>query len=200
MIRRPPRFTLFPYTTLFRSQERPTSADAMAEKKGIHQRIWQAGEFDDRYEMRTCNLPERRLGKVFTPEDLPAGDGPPVGAEACGEVADSPWRGPLSHSADEDDDGAQVDLGPEEAHRRRRRSLPAAVAIAAEAQSEAQWLGKLDGGAARLSGVVGRVQVSAARTRFLAGFLCEILINGQEERPEPGGPRQIVIHGRVLRG
>ena len=44
------------------------------------------------------------------------------------------------------------------------------------------------------------MQASATRTRFLAGFLCEILVDRQKERPEPGGPRQIVIHGRVLRG
>jgi hypothetical protein len=43
------------------------------------------------------------------------------------------------------------------------------------------------------------MQASAASTRFLAGFLCEILVDRPKERPEPGSPRQIVIHGRVLR-
>ena len=42
------------------------------------------------------------------------------------------------------------------------------------------------------------MQASTARTSFLAGGLCEVLVNCKKERPEPGGVRQIVIHGRVL--
>jgi hypothetical protein len=87
----------------------------------------------------------------------------------------------------------------EEAHRRRCDSLPAAITIEAEADSQAFLLGYLDGSAAWLAKVVGGVQASATRARFLPSFLCEILINGQKKRPEPGGPRQIVIYGRVLR-
>src|SRR5580704_14088515 len=41
--------------------------------------------------------------------------------------------------------------------------------------------------------------MSATGARLLAGFRCEILVDRQKERPEPGGPRQIMIHGRVLR-
>ena len=44
--------------------------------------------------------------------------------------------GPLPHGADQDDDGTQVDLWPEESHRRRCDSLSAAIAVAAEAQPE----------------------------------------------------------------
>src|SRR5271157_1459418 len=84
----------------------------MAEKEGIHQRIWQADDFDSRYKMGTGDLPERCLRKVFAPEDLPASDGPTVGAEARGKLADSPWRGPLPHGADEDDDGVTLFLQP----------------------------------------------------------------------------------------
>ena len=43
------------------------------------------------------------------------------------------------------------------------------------------------------------MQASAARTGFLAGSLREVLVDCKKERPEPGGARQIVIHGRVLR-
>src|SRR2546426_5478715 len=35
MIRRPPRSTLFPYTTLFRSNRMPSNADEMARPAGI---------------------------------------------------------------------------------------------------------------------------------------------------------------------
>jgi hypothetical protein len=48
---------------------------------------------------------------------------------------------------------------------------------------------QLDAGAARLPQVVGAVQASATGTRFLAGFLREIVIDGQKERPEPGSPQ-----------
>src|SRR5208282_3108373 len=175
-------------------------ADAMAEKEGIHQRIWQADDFDSRYEMGTSDLPERCLRKVFAPEDLPASDGPTVGTEASGKLADPVWFRSLPHGADEDNDDAQVDLWTEEADRRRCHSLPATVAIAAEAQSEALWLGKLEGSAPWLPEVVGAVQMSAARTRVLAGGLGKILVDRKKERPEAGIARQIVIHGRVLRG
>src|SRR5262249_46113681 len=87
----------------------------------------------------------------------------------------------------------------QEAHRRGCCSLAATVAIAAEAQSEALGLRKLGGSSSRLPEVVGRVQPAAARTTFLAGVLREIVVDGQEERPEAGGVGQIVIHGRVLR-
>ena len=88
----------------------------MAEKEGIHQRIGQADDLGNRYEMGASDLPERCLRKVFPPEDLPAGYGPPVGAEASGKLADPAWCRPLPHGADYDDDGAQVDLWAEEAY------------------------------------------------------------------------------------
>ena len=78
---------------------------------------------------------------MFAPEELPASNGLWIGAEALRKLANPAWRRPLPQCADEDDDGAQVDLPAEEAYRRRRRSLPATVAIAAEAQSESLQLG-----------------------------------------------------------
>jgi hypothetical protein len=124
----------------------------MAEKEGIHQRVWQADDLDSRYETGVCDLPERCLGKVFAPEDLPTSDGPAVGAEAIGQFTDAVWCRPLPHGADQDHDGAQVDLWTEEAYLRRCHPLPATVTIAAEAQSEALGLGKLVPSAPRLGG------------------------------------------------
>src|SRR5271165_6154026 len=113
----------------------------MAGEEGIDKRVGKEEDLHDRHQPGPCDLPEWRLRKAFAPEDLPAGDGPPVGAEACGKLTDAAWRRSLPHGADQDDDGAQVDLWPEESHRRWCRSLPAAVAVAAEAQSEAFLLG-----------------------------------------------------------
>ena len=62
-------------------------------------------------------------------------DGVAVSAEVFGKLADSARCRPLPHGADQDDDGAQVDLWAKEANRRGRYSLPANVTIAAEAVS-----------------------------------------------------------------
>jgi hypothetical protein len=172
----------------------------MGAEEGLHERVWQGVDLEKRYQTGASDLPERCLGKVLAPEDLPASDGPTVGAEASGKLADSTWRRPLPQGADQDDDGAQIDLGAEEADRRGCHSLPATVTIAAEAQSDSQWLGYLKWCAAWLSEVIGTVQASAAGTGFLAGRLGKILVNGKKHRPKPGGARQIVIHDRVLLG
>jgi len=170
----------------------------MSVEEGLDQVVGQAGAVGQRPQVGASDLPERRLGKAIAPEDHPSGDGPPVGTEASGQFTDASWRGPLPHGADEDDDGAEVDRSAEESHRGRRQSLAAAVAIAAEAQPEALGLGELEGSAAGLAEIVGGVQTSAAGTTWLAGGLGQILVNGEKEGPEPGGARQIVIHGRVL--
>lgn len=172
----------------------------MAGEEGIHQRIRQGDDWDDEHQAGACDLPELRLGKMFAPEDLPASDGPTVGAEACGKLTDAAWGGSLPHGTDEDDDGTQVDFGPEEPHRRRCDPLAAAVAIAAEAQPEALAFGELHGSAPRLPQVIGGMEASATGTGFLASFLREVLVDREKDRPESGDTRQIVIHGRVLRG
>src|SRR5882724_3398011 len=114
----------------------------MAKEESVHEGVWQGEDLDKWYQTGPCDLPERRLRNVFAPEDLPASNGPSIGAEASGKLADATWCLSLPHGADHDDDGAQVNLGAEKAYRRRCRPLPTAVAIAAEAQSEALLLGK----------------------------------------------------------
>ena len=105
----------------------------MAEKEGVYEGIWQGEDLDEWYQTGLFDLSERYLRKVFAPEDLPASDGPLIGAEASGQLADTTRCWPLPHGADHDDDGAQVHLRAEKAYRRRCRPLPAAIAIAAEA-------------------------------------------------------------------
>jgi hypothetical protein len=133
----------------------------MAAEEGVHERVWQGDDLDNRREASACDLPERCLWKVFAPEDLPASDSPSVGAEACGQLTDLAWCRPLPQGADQDDDDAEIDLGTEEAYRGGCHSLPATVAIAAEAQSDKLWLRELEGSAPWLPEVVGAVQMSA---------------------------------------
>src|SRR5271165_5092562 len=54
----------------------------MAEEKGFHDGIWQGEDLDKWYQPGPFDLPERCLRKVFAPEDLPASNGPSIGAEA----------------------------------------------------------------------------------------------------------------------
>src|ERR1700678_1314341 len=101
----------------------------------------------------------------------------------------------MPQGANQNDDSAQVDLATEEAHRRRCRSLPAPLAIAAEAQSDAQQLGKPGGATAGFPQIIGGVKASATRTSDLANCVRKILVNCEKEPPKPGGTWQIVIHG-----
>ena len=98
------------------------------------------------------------------------------------------------------DDGAQVDLSAQEAHRRGRHSLPATVAIAAEAQSEALGLRKLGGRAPGLARVVGASAGGHRMDSLCCGF------RPRDLRRLPAGTTRswrnagkFVIHGRVLR-
>src|SRR5271166_722958 len=172
----------------------------MTAEEGVDQRVGQADDLAKGYETSACDLPEGRVGEVFAPEDLPAGNRAFVGTEAFGELTDPPRRGPLPHGADQDDDGGQVDLSAQEAHRPRCRPLPATVAIAAEAQPEALGIRKPGGSTPGLAKVVGAVPAATTRTALLAGVLREIFVDCQQERPEAGGGGQIEVHGRVLRG
>src|SRR5260221_4944642 len=61
MIRRPPRSTLFPYTTLFRSQQRDGDGDALAHPAGelvriVAQPLPRRGDADMRSEEHTSEL------------------------------------------------------------------------------------------------------------------------------------------------
>src|SRR4051794_41616542 len=56
MIRRPPRSTLFPYTTLFRSGARPQAAGKLGVFHGPDRKIGDAGVTDLRSEEHTSEL------------------------------------------------------------------------------------------------------------------------------------------------
>src|SRR5438874_8405680 len=66
MIRRPPRSTLFPYTTLFRSDACPSGGQAQDAHRGAVARAaaadlrWQGGRPDHRSEEHTSELQSRR--------------------------------------------------------------------------------------------------------------------------------------------
>ena len=150
-------------------------------------------------EASTGALPEMGLGKVIAPEDLPASDGSPVNSEEGGELTDSPRRRSMPHGADQNDEGADIDLSAEEAHGRCRGALSAAVAIAAETELGVVCIRQSVAIAPRLAGIIGTVQAPTARTSMPAGSLREVLVDCEKEGPEAGGGRKRVIHRWVLR-
>src|SRR4051794_23449505 len=151
-------------------------------EEGVEEGPWKGREIDIGGQAGAGHLPEGGVGEEFAPEDLPARDGAPVGAEVSGQLADAAWCRPVAHGGDQDDHDGEVDLSSEEAYRRRRRPLAAPVVLAAEAQSGLVAFGKRVGPAPRLPGVVGAVQSSAAGTGLLAGGLGEIFVDRDEER------------------
>src|SRR3954468_23528321 len=145
------------------------------------------------------HLPEGGVGEELAPEDLPARDGATIGAEVSGKLAEPARCRPVAHGGDQEDHDGEVDPSAEEAHRRRSDPLAAAVALAAEAESVLVSLGEGVGPAARLAGVVGTVQPTAAGTGPFARGLGKVFVDRDEERPESGVGGQAVIHRRVLR-
>ena len=87
----------------------------MAAEEGVDQRVGKAENLAEGDEIGACDPPEGHFGEVFASESLPAGDGGEVGTEAFGEFTDPPWRGPLPHGADQDDDDTSVNLPAQEA-------------------------------------------------------------------------------------
>src|SRR3954447_7710576 len=133
-------------------------------EEGVEEGPWKGREIDIGGQAGAGHLPEGGVGEEFAPEDLPARDGAPVGAEVSGQLADAAWCRPVAHGGDQDDHDGEVDLSAEEAYRRRRRPLAAPVSLAAEAQSGLVAFGKRVGPAPGLPGVVGAMQSSAAGT------------------------------------
>src|SRR2546426_5083425 len=67
MIRRPPRSTLFPYTTLFRSQREAEQDDSAGERRrrdrAAHAEGDRSGQSGDREHEPDAGEPERRTGR-----------------------------------------------------------------------------------------------------------------------------------------
>jgi hypothetical protein len=93
--------------------------------------------FNNRHDATSCKFPERRLRNVVTPEGLPSRDGRPVNTKQRRKHVDPARRWTLPHGADQNHDSTEVDLSAEKTDRWRRHPLPAAVAIAAEAEPAA---------------------------------------------------------------
>src|SRR2546426_4914599 len=74
MIRRPPRSTLFPYTTLFRSQGRDPDALCLGAHQGDDPVLERAGPFDVQTETDDGSLPGDRHAAAVAREGAIVGD------------------------------------------------------------------------------------------------------------------------------
>jgi hypothetical protein len=125
-----------------KSQETyPTLAGIVGAAKRIQERLRQGGNLDNRHETTAGDFPERCPRNVIAPERLPSSNGRSVDAEQTRNLADSARRWTLPHGADQDHHGTKVNLSAEKTDRWWRHPLPAAVAIAAEAEPVVILLG-----------------------------------------------------------
>jgi hypothetical protein len=104
--------------------------------------------------------------------------------QTASQLMDPARRWTLPHGADQDHHGTKVDLSAEKTDRWRRHPLPAAVAIAAEAEPAAILLRQMIRPAPRCPRVVGAVEATTARASFLASRIGQVLVNRQQERPD----------------
>jgi hypothetical protein len=166
----------------------------------FQQRQRQNDDFNNWHDATSCKFPKRRLRNVVTLEGLPSRDGRPVNTKQRRKLVDPARRWTLPHGADQDHHGTKVDLSAEKTDRWRRHPLPAAVAIAAEAEPAAILLRQMIRPAPRCTRVVGAVEATTARASLLPSRIGQVLVNRQKERPETPTSMQLMPHHGVLLG
>ncbi len=162
----------------------PVLAGIFGAMERLQQRQRQNHGFSNWHEATACKFPERRLRNGVASEGLPSRDGRPVSTKKGRKLADSARRRTLPHGADQDHHRTKVDLSAEKTDRWRRHPLPAAVAIAAEAEPAAILLRQMIRRAPRRARVVGAVEATTARASFPPSRIGQVLVNRQKERPE----------------
>ena len=115
----------------------PVLAGIFGAMERFQQRQRQNDDLHNWHDATSCKFPKRRLRNGVAPEGLPSRDGRSVNTKQSRKLADSARRRTLSHGADQNHHGTKVDLSAEKTDRWRRHPLPAAVAIAAEAEPAA---------------------------------------------------------------
>ena len=139
----------------------PVLAGIFGAMERFQQRQRQNDDFNNWHDATSCKFPKRRLRNGVAPEGLPSRDGRPVHTKQPRKLVDPARRWTLPHGADQDHHGTKVKLSAEKTDRWRRRPLPAAIAIAAEAEPAAILLRQMIRPAPRCTRVVGAVEATA---------------------------------------
>jgi len=104
-------------------------------REALDERGRQPARIDRRHERGASDLPEWCRGKAVTPPCAPPLDGAAIDADHLGQLPHAQRRCTVPQDRDQHHDRGNVDLGAEEAQRRRRRPRPAAIDRAAEAEA-----------------------------------------------------------------
>jgi hypothetical protein len=151
---------------------------------------------DRRHQRGARALPERGRGEALTPPPAPALDGAAVDANHLGQFPHAPRRRAVQQDRNQHHDRGDVDLGAEEAQRRRRRSRPAAIDGTAEAEALVVLAPKAAGPATRLAPIVSAMNNAAAS--LAPSTPCgvgEVAITGEQQLVECGVGQQVSVQG-----
>src|SRR5271155_930351 len=130
--------------------------------EALEERGRQPARIDRRHERGASDLPEWCRGEAVTPPCAPPLDGAAIDADHLGQLPHAQRRCAVPQDRDQHHDRGNIDLGAEEAQRRRRRPRPAAIDRAAEAEAPVVLTPEPAGPATRLAPIVGRMKNARA--------------------------------------
>lgn len=138
--------------------------------------------------------PKPRGWEVLPPPPLPAHEGAPVNPELCVQLGGTTGRNAVGHGRYQDDHDTEVHAATQKAQGRRGLATSASVAITTEAEPPLPVGGEVGGTPARLAGVVGLMESTAARAPRGARLISEIPVERVEKVKEPGVAQQGMAH------
>ncbi len=138
--------------------------------------------------------PERRGGEVFLPPLPPAGECAPIDPELCVQLGGTASRDTMGHGRHQDDHDTEVHAATQKTQRRRGSATTTSVAITTEAEPPLLVGREVGGTTARLAGVVGLMESTAARAPRGARLIGEIPVERVEKVEEPGVEQQGMAH------
>src|SRR5271167_2565885 len=131
---------------------------------------------------------------VNTPPCAPPLDGAAIDADHLGQLPHAQRRCAVPQDRDQYHDRGNVDLGAEEAQRRRRRPRPAAIDRAAEAEAPVVLTPEAAGPATRLAPIVSRMNNAVASLASgTPSGIGEVAITGEQQLVECSVGQQVSV-------
>src|SRR6202795_3916583 len=130
--------------------------------EALDERGRQPAQIDRGDERGAGDLREWGRGEAVTPPCAPALDGAAIDTDHLGQLPHPQRRCAVPQDRDQHHDRGNVDLGADEAQRRRRRPRPAAVDRAAEAEAPVVLAPEAAGPTTRLAPIVSGMNNAAA--------------------------------------
>ena len=147
-----------------------------------------------RHERGASDLPEWCRREAVTPPCAPALDGAAIDADHVGQLPHARRRCAVPQDRDQHHDRGNVDLGAEEAQRRRRRPRPAAIDRAAEAEAPVVLTPEAAGPATRLAPIVSRMNNAVASLApGTPSGVGEVAITGEQQLVKCGVGQHVSV-------